>query len=71
MARGIKRHIAAARKRVCDEIISTTNRGGLYSGRLTSKDYADGYLAALDDVSLVLNGVRPNMRNYWQDMGGE
>lgn len=67
MTRGIKRHLSAARKRVEEEIRANTDQNSLYSRGLASEGYAGGYLAALDDIALVLNGVRPNSR-YWEDM---
>lgn len=67
MPKGIKRQIDAASKKVRQEI-SYNSRGGFVAGALASEGYAGGYLQALSDVQLLLNGVRPNTRDYWDDI---
>jgi hypothetical protein len=42
------------------------NSSGLYGGGLASEGYAGGYKDALCDVLLLLNGVTPMRRDYWE-----
>jgi len=58
--------IKAAREVVADEISGNANMGGCYSGALASEGYAGGYRDALDDVLLLLQGVTPRRRHYWE-----
>jgi len=53
--------------RVVESEISDLAQGGLYAAGTASEGYAGGYAQALRDVELILNGVRPNTRDYWQD----
>ncbi len=62
--KGIKRKIAAAKKRVCREIAS--NSHGKFGAGLACEGYAGGYRDALEDVTLLLNGVKPSTRGYWE-----
>ncbi len=69
MAKGIKRKIAIARENVQKEMglvvgIGIDDRQGFSSG-LSGEGYNGGYRDALDDILLVLNGVRPNRRGFW------
>ncbi len=67
MAKGIKRRIKSALRRVRQEISAsaTSNPHGV-AGVLASEGYAGGYCQALSDVQLLLNGVEPNNdRRYW------
>ena len=41
--------------------------GGIYSGPMSGEGYTGGYRDALQDVLLVLNGVQPRRRDYWDD----
>jgi len=63
---GPKTAIRQARERVRAEISGHAARGGRFAGGLASEGYSGGYLDALDDVSLLLNGVQPKRRNYWE-----
>jgi|WetSurMetagenome_2_1015567.scaffolds.fasta_scaffold38137_6 hypothetical protein len=56
--------IAAAKQKVAEEI--TGNAEGFFGRGLASEGYAGGYRDALDDVILLLNGVVPSRRNYWE-----
>lgn len=40
--------------------------GGKYARGLAYEGWSGGYLAALRDVLLLLDGVKPNTRNYWE-----
>lgn len=64
-AKGIKRRIEAARKRVKREISANANSGGKYAAALAAEGYAGGYLDCLNDIDLLLNGVEPRRRDYW------
>lgn len=71
MARpGPKSRIKAALERVNAEIRRTTDQTSMYSRGLSSEGWSGGYAAALRDVQLVLNGVKPQTRDYWNDWRG-
>jgi hypothetical protein len=65
MAKGIKRKLAIARRRVSEEIRGLRQGGGIYASGTASEGYSGGYRDALDDVLLALNGVTPQRRGYW------
>ena len=46
-----------------------TNSNSFYGSALSSEGYAGGYYAALQDCILLLNGVAPNTRTYWNFLG--
>lgn len=60
--KGIKRDLRIAIKNVQKEIENMPN--GFFSRGLANEGYAGGYLQALMDIELALNGVNPNGR-YW------
>ena len=64
MAKGIVRKIKIALDNVHEEIVRSTDRSNQYSKGLAYEGYNGGYLAALNDVLLALNGVTPQ-RNGW------
>lgn len=65
MRLGPKTRIKLAISKVTDEIQDMYDAGsGLYS-TLAGEGYSGGYRQALSDVLLVLNGVKPNTRDYW------
>ena len=64
MRNGPKTRIGRARRKVNAEI-SDFAQGGKYAAGLASEGYAGGYRDALDDVTLLLNGVEPHRRDYW------
>lgn len=66
MARGIKRKLASARKRVQAKIAGHAAHDSFFAPALASEGYDGGYRDALDDVLLALNGVWPR-RGFWQD----
>lgn len=67
MARGIKRLMAIARKNVRDQIRKDRASAFGVIGRADSgSGYNGGYIAALDDVLLALNGVKPNRNGWWE-----
>ncbi len=66
--KGVKRALAGAIKSVQSEIAGNASRGGI-AGALSGEGYAGGYLQALNDVLLVLNGVKPNNHGgYWSHL---
>jgi hypothetical protein len=70
---GPRRWIALALERVQAEITGHSRGGmGIYSGGLSSEGYSGGYRDALMDVALLLNGVKPRRRHYYNepDSGG-
>ena len=70
-AKGIKRKIELAKKNVEREITGTINDStpgsSKYSRGLSGEGYFGGYMAALDDVLLALNGVAPQRNEWWED----
>jgi hypothetical protein len=66
-AKGIKRKLAAAQKRVNVEISNNASGGNMFARGLASEGYAGGYRDALSDVLLALNGVTPDRRGYWDE----
>ena len=58
--------ITKASKNVNNEIKNYINRDSLFSRGLASEGYNGGYRDALNDITLLLNGVVPN-RNHWWD----
>ena len=57
--------IGIARERLSREIAGLRGDGSKYAAGLATEGYAGGYRDALDDVILVLNGVRPERRGWW------
>lgn len=62
----VKTNINNAKEEVLKEI-----RGCLkdpcYAKGLSHEGYAGGYLQALYDVGIVLNGIQPSTRGYWRN----
>lgn len=70
---GPKRRIKLALEQVTAEIRGYVQSGtkpsaGMphYAGGLSTEGYSGGYRDALSDVTLLLNGVVPNRRDYWR-----
>lgn len=79
---GPRTRIKAALRRATSEVRSVgqstdepSSVGHRYAGGLASEGYAGGYAAALRDVLLVLNGLKPSSSwgfwNDWTDGGDE
>jgi len=67
MAKGIKRRIISARKRVQAEISANALGGGIAAG-LSSEGRAGGFYRCLNDVLLLLDGIEPTDDNgYWDE----
>ena len=64
--KGIKRDLKAAHIAVEKLIYDSTDRSSFYSRGLASEGYNAGYLAALSDVTLALNGVKPDRWIQWE-----
>lgn len=62
----VKKNIKEALKKVDAEIKGTASRGAI-AGALASEGYSGGYRDCLHDMRLVLAGIQPNRRNYWDD----
>jgi len=60
--REAQKHIDWAIKYLKDDIGAGIDRNNKYSKGLAHEGYKGGYLHALYDVSLLLNGVIPNGR---------
>ncbi len=58
--------IENASKKVQAEITGQTDQNNKYSTGLAYEGWQGGYLAALHDVLLLMHGVLPNTRNYWE-----
>jgi len=67
MPKGIKRKIDKAYKRVTAEISDNASRG-VYAAGISSEGYAGGYRDCLNDIMLLLNGIKPKRRDYWDDI---
>lgn len=65
MAKGIKKMIYKAQKKVNKEISGFALEGGRFGGALAGEGYSGGYKDALSDVILALNGNVPRRRDYW------
>lgn len=63
---GVRTRLRLALAKVDKEISNVHSRGGKYAAGLAREGYAGGYAQALMDMQLVLNGVQPNTRNYWE-----
>lgn len=67
-AREVTKRMDRAIKKVMQAITGSTDRNDKFSRGLSGEGYDGGYLAALSDVQLVMNGARPCVRpNYWED----
>jgi len=66
MAKGIKRKLQEAIRRADEEIRDHARQGGMYARGLSPEGYSGGYYDALCDVQLLLNGVQPQRRGYWE-----
>jgi len=64
MAKGIVRQLRLASKAVRKEIAGNSI-GGKYAAGLAGEGFAGGYLAAIQDVQLALNGIRNNNSRWW------
>lgn len=42
-------------------------REGMYARGLASEGYNGGYVDALNDVILMMNGIRPDRNHWWED----
>ena len=67
MARGIKKQLEKVRENVQREISDFANDR---SGGMASEGYNGGYLDAIEDITLALNGVRPSRRGWWNEEEG-
>lgn len=67
--KGWRSRIEQARKRVSEGIAADTDRSSRFSIGLAGEGYAGGYRDALDDVLLVMVGVKPYNRDmrWWRD----
>jgi hypothetical protein len=63
MAVGIKRKIKLFRKNAENAICRHSNRSRVAAG-MAGEGFAGGYLAALDDVGLLLNGCDVKERQF-------
>jgi hypothetical protein len=66
MPHGIKRKMAIARASVRKEISRQAGHSRLASAMAT-EGFNGGYLKALDDVLLALNGNEPQTNGWWND----
>jgi hypothetical protein len=68
MASSHAKKIEVARSVVEREISNFASNGGPFAGALSSEGYHGGYRDALNDVLLVLSGVTPHRRNFWDSV---
>lgn len=69
MAKGIKRPVAQVIRKIQHEIGASIDRSNRFSSGLAYEGYNGGYLDALRDVTLALNGVRPRRNGWWDEIG--
>ena len=62
MAKGIKRVLKKMIQHVRGQVRNLSEGGGMYARGIASEGYDGGYLQALSDVQIALNGVCPNQR---------
>mgnify|MGYP001339287469 CR=1 FL=1 len=62
-----RRLIALAAEKVTRRIKGHASRGGPYAGALSAEGYNGGYRDALYDVQILMNGVRPNRENFYDE----
>lgn len=63
---GIKRKLDIASKNINQEISGTAKQGG-YAAAMANEGYLGGYLDAITDVGLMLNGSHPCKRpRLWE-----
>jgi hypothetical protein len=65
MTKGIKRKLRIVSKRVSDEIARQMDRSNKFSVGMAHEGYQGGYLQAIQDVQLALEGVHPATRGWW------
>jgi len=65
MAKGIKRKLNLAIKRVRKYIRRNTDRSSYFAPGLAYEGYFGGYLKALTDVQLALEGAEPDSE-FWK-----
>lgn len=65
--RGIVKKVIKARAKVQDRIASEVDHSSIYSRGMANEGYQGGYMQALDDVLLALNGVHPRTNGYWDE----
>ena len=66
MAKGIVRKVIRARRNVEKEIQRSTDDESMFDRGLSFEGYNGGYINALDDVLLALNGVTPRRYSWWK-----
>jgi hypothetical protein len=66
MSKKLIRTIDKAIGNVGKEIGANAKGSSRFAAGLSTEGYAGGYLQALRDVKLLLAGVTPNTRGYWE-----
>lgn len=69
MAKGIMRQLKQAQYKAYAEMAAQSKSGNHITRGLAPEGFTGGYVAALNDVSLALNGVTPNNSRYWPQPG--
>jgi len=65
VAKGIKRQLIKVSAKIRKEL-SAQAKSSYLKGALTYEGHDSGYLTALDDVLLALNGVKPDRNGWWE-----
>jgi len=65
VSKGIYKAITRARNVVAAEMAMNAS-GSHLAAALASEGYLGGYRDALDDVRLVMDGVEPQRRGWWE-----
>ena len=61
---GIKRKMGKVYTALSNQLSRSTDKSSVYAKGLAREGFTGGYLAALEDVQLALNGVEPRR---WRD----
>ena len=68
MAKGVIKKISRVRDNIHKQICSETDHSNLFARGLAYEGFNGGYLAALSDILLALDGVTPSRNNWWKDV---
>lgn len=65
--KGISRLLSRVYKKIEKQIASEAKSHGRIFAGVAREGYNGGYLSALEDVQLALNGVKPNRNGWWDE----
>ena len=68
MAKGIKRQLSKVLNNVNHSIYLQASDGGFFGAAMATEGYMGGYADALMDIQLALNDVKPQRRDWWNNV---